>query len=231
MEVLGIIPARGGSRAIPRKNLALLSGKPMLAYTAAAALASKTLTRSIVSTDDEEIAQAGRSLGLHVPFLRPREISNDQAPMIEVVSHALEWLRANEDYTPEVIVLLQPTSPLRKSAHVDESVQMLINHAADTVVSVIEVPHQFTPGSLMTVVDGKLVNAIPTESVLRRQDKPTLYARNGPAVLVVRSETIQSGRLYGDTTLPYVMSPSDSIDIDSPQDLLLAEFLLTQRQA
>jgi CMP-N-acetylneuraminic acid synthetase len=231
MEVLGIIPARGGSKAIPRKNLALLSGKPLLAYTAAAALASKTLTRSIVSTDDEEIAQVGRSLGLQVPFLRPREISNDQAPMIEVLSHALEWVRASENYTPEVIVLLQPTSPLRKSEHVDESVQMLINHAADTVVSVIEVPHQFTPGSLMTVLNGKLVSAIPAESVLRRQDKPTLYARNGPAVLVVRSETIQSGRLYGDTTLPYVMSPSDSIDIDSPQDLLLAEFLLTQRQA
>jgi CMP-N,N'-diacetyllegionaminic acid synthase len=229
MEVLGIIPARGGSKAIPKKNLALLAGRPLLAYAADAASESRMLTRSIVSTDDEEIAAASRSLKLQIPFMRPREISRDETPMIEVLAHALEWLRSKESYAPDVVVVLQPTSPLRKAEHVDEGVRLLIDQSADTVVSVIEVPHQFSPGSLMTMVNGKLVDASSAAPVFRRQDKPRFYARNGPAVLVVRSETIRAGRLYGETTLPYVMSPSASIDIDSSDDLVLAEFFLSRR--
>lgn len=223
MEVVGLVPARGGSKGIPRKNLAPLAGKPLLAWTLEAARASKMLGRVVVSTDSEEIAALARELGAEV-LGRPPELAGDETPMLDVVRHAVRELGA-----PDVLVLLQPTSPLRRSEHVDAAVRVLLETGADMVVSVVEVPHQYRPDSLMALEDGRLVVLRP-DLPGRRQDKPVVYARNGPAVLALRPERLGDD-LYGGDCRPYLMDPRDSIDVDGPFELELAEALLRQSPA
>ena len=226
-----MIPARGGSRGIPRKNLAPLAGRPLLAYTVDAARASATITRLILSTDDEDIAFEGRRLGAEVPFLRPADLAADDTPMVPVLADLLQTLRVNEKYNPDILVLLQPTSPFRRGEHIDAAVNLLTSSGADSVVSVTPVPHQFTPSSLMELRDGVLGPWRDDASApLRRQDKPILFARNGPAVVAVRPRVIlEERRLYGEHTRGVVMSREDSIDIDDAYDLTVAELLLTAR--
>ncbi len=226
--VLAIIPARGGSKSIRQKNVAMVCGRPLIAYTIDAAAKSARLTRTIVSSDDDTIIQVCRQLGAEVPFKRPEAISRDETPMIEVLQHALQHLDREESYRPSIVVLLQPTSPLRTSRHIDGAVDLLTAGSGDTVVSVVPVPHQFNPVSVMKIVEGRLESFLPGTPILRRQDKPAVYARNGPAVLASRAGVIAGGRLYGDIVLPYLMRSEESIDIDSRDDLALAEFLLTR---
>jgi CMP-N,N'-diacetyllegionaminic acid synthase len=229
VNVVGLIPARGGSKSIPRKNLATLAGRPLITYTFDAAGQSRRLSRTIVSTDDSQIADIARAYGIEAPFVRPAALATDEAPIIHVIQHSVEWLKDNEGYLPEIVVLLQPTSPGRTHTHIDEAVDLLVESAADTVVSVVEVPHQYIPQSVMRIVDGRLINFASDSAVYRRQDKPRFYARNGPAILVNRLGVVASGRLYGDTTRPYVMAHADSIDVDTPDDLLVAEFWLSRK--
>lgn len=229
MKVLGVIPARGGSRSIPRKNLALVAGRPLLSYTCDAARESSRLTRVILSTDDAEIADVGRGCGVEVPFIRPAHLAADETPMVDVLAHALSWLAAWESYRPEVVAVLQPTSPLRQAKHIDAAVDLLVETGADTVVTVVEVPHQFNPVSLMRLEDGRLVPFLEQPMILRRQDKPLVYARNGPAVLVARREVVEAGELYGRVVRPLEMRLADSVDIDTAEDLALAEFWLGRR--
>jgi CMP-N,N'-diacetyllegionaminic acid synthase len=226
MTIVGIIPARGGSKGIPGKNLVALGGRPLIAHTFEAARASRTLTRIVLSTDSEQIAEFGRAERIDVPFLRPSSLADDDTPMLAVLQHAISAV----DVRPDVIVLLQPTSPLRRAEHIDAAVTILQRSGADSVVSVIAVPHQFTPGSLMRVEENRIVPFQNEPMATRRQDKPLLYARNGPAILVTRAQVLESGRLYGDDTRPYVMSREDSIDIDDPLDLEIAEALLARRR-
>ncbi|NOS67635.1 MAG: acylneuraminate cytidylyltransferase family protein [Candidatus Peribacteraceae bacterium] len=138
--ILGIITARGGSKRLPGKNIMLLNGKPLLAYTCEAALGSM-LTRTILSTDDAAIAAVGKSCGVEVPFLRPAELARDDTPSMDVIAHVLSHLQEKEQYVPAIIVLLQPTSPLRTSAHIDAGIRLLQETGADSIVSVTEVPH------------------------------------------------------------------------------------------
>jgi CMP-N,N'-diacetyllegionaminic acid synthase len=222
MNVLGVIPARGGSKGIPNKNLAPLCGRPLLAYTADAVKASTRLTRTIVSTDDDRIAECARSLGLEVPFMRPASLAADEAPMLPVVQHAIDAMAAN-GFNTDVVVLLQPTSPLRRAEHIDAAIDWLQRTRGDSVVSVVDVPHQFNPMSVMTLADGLLKPFLDGTTATRRQDKPRLYARNGPAVLAVRADVIRRGSLYGDESWPLIMSPEDSLDIDTPWDLRVVE--------
>lgn len=229
MNILGLIPARGGSQSIPRKNLVTLVGRPLLAYTCEAALRSNRLTRTILSTDDDEIASVGRACGVEVLFRRPAELALDDTPMVEVIRHTVSWLSEHEGYAADVVVLLQPTSPLRRVEHIDAAVELLLEGGTDTVVSVVEVPHQFNPVSLMRLEEGTLRPFLDEPMILRRQDKPPVYARNGPAVLVARREVIEKGRLYGDTVHPLEMNFSDSVDIDDADGLALAEFYLSRR--
>jgi CMP-N-acetylneuraminic acid synthetase len=230
MTFVGVIPARGGSKGIPKKNLALCDGKPLLAYAAEAALGCKRLQRTILSTDDEEIAAVGRKLGLQVPFLRPAKLARDDTPMLEVLRHLLKWFEDNAT-KPDAVVLLQPTSPLRGAQHIAGAVDLFEQSNAATVVSVLPVPHQFTPGSLMEMQDGRLTPWLKDQPpVLRRQDKAQLYARNGPAILIARADVIRDARLYGDPTVGYVMSANDSIDVDGPDELTLAEAVLKARR-
>jgi CMP-N-acetylneuraminic acid synthetase len=227
MEVVGVIPARGGSKGIPNKNLALLAGKPLLTYTCEQALRAKTLTRVIVSTDDPAIAQCAKACGVEVPFLRPPALAADDTPMLAVLCHALDILQQQDGYVPNMVVLLQPTSPLRKAEHIDEAVRLLLDSDAESVVSVVEVPHQYNPVSLLRVESGCLVPYLNGPQVLRRQDKPALYARNGPAVVAVRHQVLlEQKSFYGNVSHPLVMSAESSVDIDQPADLALAECLL-----
>jgi CMP-N-acetylneuraminic acid synthetase len=226
--VIGLIPARGGSKSIPRKNLAMLAGRPLLAHTAAAALAAKRLDRILLSTDDGEIAAAGRGLGIEVPFLRPPELAGDTADMLPVMRHALDFLDAH-GVAAAAIVLLQPTSPLRTAANIDAAIELFVAERAETVVSIVEVPHQFNPVSVMTLDGGALRPFLPGPAILRRQDKPRVVARNGPAILIVGRETLRRGVLYGEKTLGYLMSAAESLDIDAPDDLWLAEQYLVRR--
>jgi len=224
--VLGIIPARAGSKGIAGKNLVTLGGRPLIAHTFDAARRSRTLSRVVVSTDSDQIAALARADGIDVPFMRPPSLAADDTPMLDVLQHALKALEPSAD----VIVLLQPTSPLRRAEHIDAAVALLQETGADSVVSVITVPHQFTPGSLMRREGDRVVPLTSEPAATRRQDKPVLYARNGPAVLVTRAAVLASGRLYGADTRPYVMSREDSIDIDDRFDLELVEALLARRQ-
>ena len=229
MVVLGLIPARGGSRGIPRKNQADLAGRPLLWYTARAARGARRLADAILSTDDPGLARLGRKLGLHVPFVRPRSLGRDTTPMMPVVRHALrEWERATGRRV-DAVAILQPTSPFRTARHIDAAVALLQRTKADAVVSVQEVPHAFSAGSQMRLRSGWLAPLLPGPSVLRRQSKPRAYARNGPAVLVVRRRQIKKGTFYGGRTRAYPMAAEDSIDIDSPRDLALARLEMTRR--
>jgi CMP-N,N'-diacetyllegionaminic acid synthase len=225
-----VIPARGGSKAIPGKNLAVLAGRPLLAYTADAARSSSRLTRVVVSTEDEGIAAVGRQLGLDVPFLRPAHLAGDETPMIDVLVDLVASLDRRERYRPDILVLLQPTSPFRRAAHIDAAVDLLITSGADSVVTVVPVPHQFTPGSLMQLQGDRLVAWSTPDGVARRQDKPLLYARNGPAVVAVRTRIVTDAKaLYGSDTRGLVMPRQESLDIDDPFDLEVAERLMAPR--
>lgn len=217
MSVVALIPARGGSKGIPRKNLAQVAGKPLLAWTIEAAIGATSVDRVVVSTDDDEIARAAEALGAEV-LRRPGELSGDETLMADVARHAVEALSLDD-----VLVVLQPTSPLRRAEHIDDAVALLSETAADGVVSLVEVPHNFEPGSLVRL-DGDRVERLG-DSVPRRQAKPTLYARNGPAVLVLRAEHIGDD-LYGGDLRGYVMSTRDSLDVDGPFELELADALL-----
>lgn len=231
MNVLGLITARGGSKGIPGKNLAPCGGKPLLAWTCEAAKGSTAITRTVISTDDEGIAAAARSMGVEAPFLRPAQLASDTAKSIDVAIHALDWLAA-QGWQTDVLVLLQPTSPLRVARHIDEAYALLAP-GADAVVSVVEVPHHFKPWSQLTLEGGVLSEYVkgdlPFERY-RRQGQPTLYARNGPAVIATRAEVIRGGSFYGERCLPYVMTAEDSVDIDEPADLEHADWLLRKRQ-
>ena len=146
MDFLGLIPARGGSKGIPRKNLALLAGRPLLAYTCEAALGASGLGPILLSTDDEEIATVGRELGVEVPFLRPKSLAGEHTPMIEIMRHAVRWCEEHGKFEPDAVVLLQPTSPLRRREHIDRATERFSEGRADTLVTVVRVsPSVHTP--------------------------------------------------------------------------------------
>jgi len=229
VEILGLIPARGGSKSIPRKNLYPLCGRMLIEYTFDAAKKSRRLSRIVLTTDDQEIAAAGRKSGIDVPFIRPANLASDDSPALPVVKHALGFLEDSEGYRPGIVVLLQPTSPLRTSSHIDEAVELLISTGADSVVSVEQVPHRYNPCSIMKIEDGRLVTFLKGEQteIFRRQDKPTVYARNGAAVYAVRYETLMGhDSLFGENCRPLIMKPEESVDIDTLFDVRLAESLL-----
>ncbi len=229
MRAIGLIPARGGSKGIPQKNITLLAGKPLIAWTCEASKKSK-LAETFLSTDDSTIATVTEKYGVGAPFMRPAEFSGDQAPMIDVLKHFCEWLESQK-IGCDTLVLLQPTSPLRTSQHIDQALDIFEKSGADSLVSVVELPHTMHPLSVLKKsAEGFLENYSQDGSkVLRRQDKPTLWARNGPAIVMTTPALILSGRLYGDRLVPYVMSRADSVDIDDLDDLEWAEFLMKKR--
>lgn len=229
-QLLMIIPARGGSKAIPRKNITPLAGKPLIAWTIAAALAS-SLGRVIVSTDDEEIARVARDHGAEAPFLRPAHLAADDTPGIDPLLHAVTWMETNEHYAPEYVMLLQPTSPLREPADIERAYKLAGEAEADAVVSVSEA--QEHPYWMKTIAaDGTATDFLPTsEAYSSRQSLPQLYLLNGGIYLVRRQVLLSERTLYPERTVAYVMPPERSIDIDTPWDLYLAQLILTDKQS
>jgi CMP-N,N'-diacetyllegionaminic acid synthase len=233
MRIVGLIPARGGSKGIPRKCITPCAGRPLLEYSCIAALGAMRLEATFLSTDDEEIANVGRAAGVQVPFMRPPELAQDDTPMIPVLKHALGEIE-NRLGKVDALLLLQPTSPLREASHIDEAIALFESSGADTVVSVQELPHHFSPVSALTRdaagwVSSYLENSGATP--LRRQDKPKLFARNGPSILIVKPSRLDAGSLYGQRTMGYLMPKPASIDIDDAEDLVIAEALLEWRRA
>lgn len=227
MRILGIIPARGGSKGVPDKNIVDLCGKPLLAYTAEAALNATRLSRVILSTDSEKIAQIGRVLGLDVPFLRPDELAQDDTPTLPVLKHALEQLeRTGELY--DAVCLLQPTSPLRTATMIDEACRLFMAERADTLLSVLPVPHQYHPDWAMILQeDGSLHWATgKKEPITRRQLLPPAFHREGSLYIARARLVLEQGTLYGRRIIPYKVDPSLSINIDSPADLDVARRLI-----
>ena len=224
MKVLGIIPARGGSKGIPRKNIKFLCGKPLLAYTIESASNAMRLTRTILSTESQEIADVGRSFGIDVPFLRPPELAMDASPTLPVVQHALETLeQSGERY--DAVCLLQPTNPLRRSADIDNCIELLERTGADSVISVLPVPDSYNPNWVYwKSKDGRLgLSTGEDEPIPRRQDLPPAFHREG-SVYVTRTDVIRTQQsLYGKKILGYEISLEFSSNIDTHGDWLEIE--------
>lgn len=228
-RVLGLVPARGGSKGVPGKNVRLLAGRPLLAYTAAAARDSGVIDRVVLSTDSEAIAAVGRELGLEVPFLRPAALSGDDAPMLPVLTHALEALDAG-GWHAGIVVLLQPTSPLRRPEHIREAVRLLRETGADSVVTVVEVPRHLSPDYVMRIDGGALRPFLPDGArVTRRQDARPAYSREGTVYACWRRTIERYGSIYGETCHPLVLEPSASLSIDTQDDWDEAERRLARR--
>src|SRR5437867_12965685 len=194
MKVLGVITARGGSKGIPGKNLKLLGGRPLIAYTIAAAQESGVLDRVILSTDDSDIAAVAQSLGCEVPFIRPADLALDGTPHLPVMQHAIDWLAGNGGYRPDLVMILQPTSPLRRAEHVREAVALAQTSGADSVGGVSAVPVHYHPlRALRLEPDGTAVLFVSGDPIRRRdkrrQDLPPVWAMNG-AIYVFRTETL-----------------------------------------
>jgi CMP-N-acetylneuraminic acid synthetase len=230
MNVLGVIPARGGSKGIPRKNLCPLHGRPLLAYTIDSAHESLRLSRTVLSSDDPEILEVGRALGVEVPFVRPAALSGDTTGSAEVVRHALDAMETTGERF-EAVVLLEPTAPLRTGADIDAAIDRLESSGTDSVVSVcrVDAPH---PIKMQRIEGDRLLPFLPDHwrEGLTRQGLPPVYALNG-AVYAVRADVMRdTGSLWGRTTAPLVMPAERSVNIDSALDLVLAEVLLTRRR-
>ena len=218
MNVLALVPARGGSKGIPDKNLRPLKGRSLLEYVARAAADSDVVSRIVLSTDSDRIAAEGRRVGLEVPFMRPAEIARDDTPMLPVVDHAVDFLERS-GWAPEIIVLLQPTSPLRRAEHIRAAVQQLRDGNADSVVTVVELPRHLSPDYLMRVEDGRLVPFLAHgANVTRRQDARPAYVRDGTVYAFWRRTLRDTRTIYGRDCRPLVLSPRDSLTIDTPDD-------------
>ena len=229
--VLGIVPARGGSKGVPDKNLRPLAGRTLLDYAGAAARESGAVDRIVLSTDSEAIAAAGRAAGLEVPFLRPESLAQDDTPMLPVIVHALDALKQS-GWVPDYVALLQPTSPLRQARHVQEALRRLRESGADSVVTVVELPRHLSPDYVMKIEDGLLRPFLPDGArVTRRQDARPAYAREG-TVYAFRRDTIDRfGTIYGERCVPLLIDAEDSLSIDSPEDWATAERILEARWA
>jgi CMP-N-acetylneuraminic acid synthetase len=227
--VLGVVPARAGSKGVPGKNVRPLSGRTLLEYAARAARESGVIDRVILSTDSPEIAEAGRRAGLEVPFMRPAALAADDTPMLPVIQHALdEMLRGG--WSADIIVLLQPTSPLRRPDHIRDAVNLLRETNADSVVTVVEVPRHLSPDYVMRIDEGRLKPFLPDGlRITRRQDVRPAYSRDGTVYAFRRSTLERFGGIYGDDCRPLLIDARESLSIDTQDDWDEAERVLAAR--
>ena len=230
--VLALIPARGGSKSVPRKNVRQLAGHPLVAFSIAAALDARGVGRVLVSTDDEEIARIARAYGAEVPFLRPGELAGDETLDLPVVVHALEWLRENEGFQPEIIVQLRPTSPLRPKDLVDRGIEVLAsNPDGDSARAVI--PAGQNPFKMWRPADGGRIVPLLLDGYhepynMPRQRLPAVLWQTGH-LDVIRLETILRKRsLTGERVYPIPVDPDCAVDIDRARDFERAEDLLRE---
>lgn len=227
MNVLGVVPARGGSKGVPGKNIRLLCGKPLLQYTAEVALAARLLSRVVLSTENEEIAAVGVKCGLEVPFMRPTELAEDATPMLPVIQHAVHWLEMRGDRF-DAVCLLQPTNPMRRPEDIDACISLMNRTKADAVVTMMEVPPEHNPHWVYFQNGSGLLRLSTGEAapIPRRQELPAAFHREGSVYVTRRDVLMESNSLYGERLAGYPIDSKRSVNIDGPEDWVRAEALL-----
>lgn len=230
-KILALIPARGGSKGVPRKNVRPVAGKPLLAYTVETALGARELFhRIIVSTDDEEIAAVARECGAEVPFTRPADLAGDRIPMIPVIQHAVRFVEEQDGVRLDWVLLLQPTAPFRTTGDLTQAVALAQQGGCDSVISVVQV-FAHHPILMKRIENDRLLPyCIEEKEGTRRQDyQPPAYMRNG-AIYLSRRDVLMSGSVWGQVIRPYVMPEDRSVNVDSELDLKLVELMLAERR-
>jgi len=227
MKIICIIPARGGSKGVPRKNVKPLLGIPLIGHSIKAAFQSRCFDRTLVYTDDQKIVEVAKTFGAEVPFMEPAELAQDNSPVVEAIRYALKQLKENENYTSDYITLIQSTSPLLSSSDIQGAVSLLKKHPeADSLVTVVEVVN-YAPEKIKKF-DGDYLVGYSGEKegdIKQRHQLPQSYRRNS-ALYVSKREIWESGKTLGDKVLGYIMPVNRSVDIDTEYDFHLAEFIL-----
>ena len=223
-KILGIIPARSGSKGVPKKNIRLLAGKPLIQYTADAALKTSGITSIFLSTDSEEIAIIGKQIGLRVPFLRPAELAADTTPTLPVIQHVISSLQSiGEHY--DAVCLLQVTSPFRPNGFIDQAIEKFTTSGADSLISVLPVPHEFNPHWVFEPkADGLLHIATGEQEIIkRRQDLPKSYFRDGSVYITKTNVIMEQNSIYGQKIAYIESNPEYYCNIDNMKDWEIAE--------
>jgi CMP-N,N'-diacetyllegionaminic acid synthase len=231
MHILGVTLARGGSKTVPRKNIRLLDGHPLIAYTINEALKSKFITRYIVSTDDVEIQGVARVCGADAPFLRPAEYATDTASSVSALQHAVRWVEKEEGVCFDYIVELMCTNPLKTAGDIDGCLEKLINTGADSVIAVHKL-YDHHPMRIKKIINDKIVDyCVPEILESRRQDlKPDAYIRSGSIYAMKRSHLMDDGLRYGsENSRPYILPESRAVNVDTEIDFLVAEEMIKRR--
>lgn len=227
MEILAVIPARGNSKAIPRKNLADLGGKPLLAWTTAAALSAPSLSRIVCSTEDPEIAHMACQLGIEVRQ-RPEALAEDQVTAVTVVRHTVQQLYTQNGYVPEVVLMLLPTSPFRTARHIEDAIALWRRRVCDAIVGVKQL-HGQTLETIRTQDEfGYLVAHTSTAMLRQRQEQTPLYRVNGAIFLIAERALLLHKSFHTPYAIPYVMPEESSLEIDEPEDLGLARYMVQE---
>jgi len=228
-KILAVITARGGSEGIPGKNIKLLGGQPLIAYSIRVAKRSKLITDLIVSTDYEDIADVAREHGAEVPFLRPSEFAADKTPHVPVMQHAIKFMEERRNTIYDFAVILQPTSPFRTREDIDETLSLLIEKKADSAVTLVEVEGGSHPMKMKKLEHSRVMPYCMEEvEGTRRQDLPPVYKRSGAVYAMRRDLIINDARLYGDHIVGHIVPKERSVDIDHPVDWLVAEYKLDE---
>lgn len=226
MNILGVIPARGGSKGIPKKNLKTLGDKPLIAYTIASALRSKLITRCILSTDSEEIAAVGKAFGMAVPFLRPAEFATDGALAVDVMKHAVLEMERRDGAYYDYVVMLQPTTPLKTASDIDGAIQKAIDTGCDSVVTLVDVGANH-PARMYRMNHDRMIPVMDEGVAMKpRQELEPVYIRNGAVYVCKRDVMFGCNALIGPDTRGYVMPVERSVNIDSPADFVMATYYL-----
>jgi CMP-N,N'-diacetyllegionaminic acid synthase len=225
-EILALIPARGGSKGIPRKNLLPLLGKPLIAYSIQQALSSHWITRTVVSTDDEEIASVARGFGAEVPFIRPAEYAQDRSLDFEVFQHALTWLRDHEGYQCDLVVHLRPTGPVRRVKVIDDAIILMLAHPEADALRSVSTP-SLTPYKMWRIEDGYLQPLLRVEGMVEpycmpRQSLPSVFWQNGYVDIIRPATILEQGLMAGQTILPFV-THEPILEIDYRDNLPIVE--------
>lgn len=228
LNILGLIPARGGSKGIPGKNIRLLKGKPLIYFTIEVAIASKYLNRIIISTDSEEIAAIAKKTNVEVPFIRPAYLAQDDTPMYDVMIHAIHEMK-KIDWMPDILVLLQPTSPFRTVSHLDEAIERFQQSSATCLMSVKKVKEH--PYWMKSMKNGFLQPFMEEKSFIHsRQSLPVIYYPNGAIFIWKTKYLLGSTQQFPQDTIPFEMDDYSSLDLDEEADWLFAEFLLSREK-
>lgn len=229
MRTVAIICARGGSKGVPGKNIRLLAGKPLLAYTIEHALACKGIKRTIVSTDSDEIAKVAREYGAEVPFMRPKELATDQISKIPVLQHAINFIEKEEGKKLDIIVDLDPTSPFREVSDIERCLETLKKKDTDSVVTIYEAHHNPYFNMLEEKGDYLVLSKKPKKPILRRQDAPRVYQMNACVFAVWRNMLMKKGTYFTNKMRGILMPIERSLMIDTEYEFKIADFLMSER--